>query len=158
MTFWCKKGGIRKGFKKPVPPRFTLVLRYHVPKRDSVVGQMLIFWLPQWAAIHHNGKSTGGTPSYIFTVRIPHIARHGHRRIFRGQCSYLLRPRLFRGVTPYRHDGESLVRAMTRWLAHSGYPFGDKEHQGTPPDRCDACAIRRIQCGDDAPLIHRLYF
>ncbi|MGV7535338.1 hypothetical protein PJM52_29325, partial [Mycobacterium kansasii] len=29
-------------------------------------------------------------------------------------------------------------------LAHSGYPLVEKEPQGTPPDRCAACAIRRL--------------
>lgn len=33
-----------------------------------------------------------------------------------------MHPRLFRGVTPYRLDGESNARATAR-LAHSGYPL-----------------------------------
>lgn len=50
--------------------------------------------------IHHNGKSTAAESNRICISRISQICYL--------QCSYLLHPRLFRGVTPYRHDGESL--------------------------------------------------
>lgn len=43
------------------------------------------------------------------------------------KCSFLLLPHLFRGVTPDRHAGEAPIRAIQRWLAHSGYPFWEKE-------------------------------
>ena len=43
------------------------------------------------------------------------------------QCSYLLWPRLFRGVTPDRHAGETSLAVVHNWLAHSGYPLGRKQ-------------------------------
>lgn len=39
------------------------------------------------------------------------------------QCSILLWPRLFRGVTPDRHAGETSLAVVLAWLAHSGYPL-----------------------------------
>lgn len=33
-----------------------------------------------------------------------------------------LHPRLFRGVTPNRHAGETSLTVVRAWLAHSGYP------------------------------------
>lgn len=35
----------------------------------------------------------------------------------------LLHPRLFRGVTPDRHAGETSLAVVHNWLAHSGYPL-----------------------------------
>lgn len=32
-------------------------------------------------------------------------------------------PRLFRGVTPDRHAGETSLAVVHNWLAHSGYPL-----------------------------------
>ncbi len=32
-------------------------------------------------------------------------------------------PRLFRGVTPDRHAGETSLAVVLAWLAHSGYPL-----------------------------------
>lgn len=32
-------------------------------------------------------------------------------------------PRLFRGVTPNRHVGETSLAVVLAWLAHSGYPL-----------------------------------
>ena len=40
-----------------------------------------------------------------------------------AQCSYLLWPRLFRGVTPDRHAGETSLAVVHNWLAQSGYPL-----------------------------------
>lgn len=32
-------------------------------------------------------------------------------------------PRLFRGVTPERHAGETSLAVVLAWLAHSGHPL-----------------------------------
>jgi hypothetical protein len=48
------------------------------------------------------------------------------------QCSYLLCPRLFRGVTPYRHDGESLS-CMQGMACTFRLPAGPCTKE--PPDR-----------------------
>lgn len=63
-------------------------------------------------------------------------------------------PRLFRGVTPYRHDGESLSCfrndlhiPATRWI---------RDALKESPDRCDACAIRRTtETFYDSPALVR---
>jgi hypothetical protein len=34
-----------------------------------------------------------------------------------------LHPRLFRGVTPDRHAGETSLAVVLAWLVHSGYPL-----------------------------------
>ena len=54
----------------------------------------------------------------------------------------MLHPRLFRGVTPNRQDGESLQTVVPSWLAHSGYPL-DRVLPKESPDRCGTCAIYR---------------
>lgn len=36
---------------------------------------------------------------------------------------FWLWPRLFRGVTPDRHVGETSLAVVHNWLAHSGYPL-----------------------------------
>lgn len=36
---------------------------------------------------------------------------------------FQLHPRLFRGVTPDRHAGETSLAVVLAWLAHSGYPL-----------------------------------
>ena len=50
-----------------------------------------------------------------------------HSRAARGncapQCPFLLHARLFRGVTPDRHAGETSLAVVHNWLAHSGYPL-----------------------------------
>lgn len=54
----------------------------------------------------------------------------------------MLYPGLFPGVTPYRHDGESPV--VPGHLACTfRLPAGPCTKE--PPDRFDACAIRRLQ-------------
>lgn len=70
--------------------------------------------------IHHNGKSTAWFYHYI------------RRFIWCSQCSYLLCPRLFRGVTPYRHDGESLS-CMQGMACTFRLPAGPCTKE--PPDR-----------------------
>lgn len=46
---------------------------------------------------------------------------------------FWLWPRLFRGVTPDRHAGETSLAVVLAWLAHSGYPLDlEKVMQGIP--------------------------
>lgn len=59
------------------------------------------------------------------------------------KCSYLLWPRLFRGVTPDRHDGESSVRTYLTLACTFRLPGWGSSIKGTHPDRYGTCAICR---------------
>lgn len=74
--------------------------------------------------IHHNGKST--------ETRVRVACAMGSSSTYLRQCSYLLCPRLFRGVTPYRHDGESLS-CMQGMACTFRLPAGPCTKE--PPDR-----------------------
>lgn len=88
--------------------------------------------------IHHNGKST---ERCIVALSQLHRLQSRYDQPLRGylpitfrlgQCSYLLCPRLFRGVTPYRHDGESLS-CMHGMACTFRLPAGPCTKE--PPDR-----------------------
>lgn len=67
-----------------------------------------------------------------------------------------LHPRLFRGVTPDRHDGGSHVTHTENADLHiPATRLGNREPARTASTHVPYAAL---QCGDDAPLIHRLYF
>lgn len=51
--------------------------------------------------------------------------------------------RLFRGVTPDRHAGETSLAAVHAWLAYSGYPLDLDMSCKESPDCCGTCAICR---------------
>lgn len=76
----------------------TLPLLYVPTFTASLVAST---WVRISLRIHHNGKST--------ETRVRVACAMGSSSTDMRQCSYLLCPGLFPGVTPYRHDGESLV-------------------------------------------------
>lgn len=80
--------------------------------------------------IHHNRENTNRFRKVFSSFLC-------HRRVFSR-----LHPRLFRGVTPDRHAGESSQTVVLIWLAHSGYPV-EVLPTRNPLDRCDTCAICR---------------
>lgn len=74
-----------------------------------------------------------------------------HSRAARGncapQCPFLLHARLFRGVTPDRHAGETSLAVVHNWLAHSGYPLDlEKVMQGIPGPLRHMCHIPYCNC------------
>jgi len=75
--------------------------------------------------IHHNGESIPGN-------RTPPLSA------ITFECSRLLCPGLFPGVTPYRRDGESLFVALT-----CTFRLPEVVWIKDTSDRCGACAIHR---------------
>lgn len=53
------------------------------------------------------------------------------RDIFCMPALFWLWPRLFRGVTPDRHAGETSLAVVHNWLAHSSYPL-DLDTESNP--------------------------
>lgn len=147
MAFWCKSdGGQHQGIQ---PPPIATQHRYYgrfitVLRRDWVVVAGLRIRLTGWSArttsdtvlrcrlvtaCHGRCLYIGLASACAFTTTLMTLSDTLIHSNAKGWCrkSSSLHPRLFRGVTPYRHDGESLCPAPDQhqaWLAHSGDPEG----------------------------------
>lgn len=163
MAFWCKSdGGQHQGI---LPPPIATQHRYYgrfitVLRRDWVVVAGLRIRLTGWSArttsdtvlrcrlvtsCHGRCLYIGLASACAFTTTLMTLSDTLIHSNAKGWCrkSSSLHPRLFRGVTPYRHDGESSVRAYLTLACTFRLPGWGSSINGTHPDRCGTCAICR---------------
>lgn len=163
MAFWCKSDGGQHQGKLP-PPKATQHRSYGrfitVLRRDWVVVSGLRIRLTGWSArttsdtvlrrrlvtaCHGRCLYIGRASACAFTTTLMTLSDTLIHSNAKGWCrkSSSLHPRLFRGVTPYRHDGESSVRAYLTLACTFRLPGWGSSIKGTHPDRCGTCAICR---------------